>query len=58
MNAGLIGPIIVNAKGMSKIDGSPKDVDREFIAAFAVFDETSSPYLMPTPRNTSRPLRP
>ena len=44
MNAGLIGPIIVNAKGMSKIDGTPKDVDREFIAAFAVFDETSSPY--------------
>jgi manganese oxidase len=44
MNAGLIGPIIVTAKGMSKIDGSPKDVDREFITAFAVFDETSSTY--------------
>ena len=44
MNAGLIGPIIVTAKGMSKIDGSPKDVDREFITAFAVFDETSSVY--------------
>jgi manganese oxidase len=44
MNAGLIGPIIVTAKGMSKIDGSPKDVDREFIAAYAVFDEVSSMY--------------
>jgi len=44
MNAGLIGPIIVNAKGASKIDGTPKDVDREFITAFAVFDETSSRY--------------
>ncbi len=44
MNAGLIGPIIVTAKGMSKADGSPKDVDREFITAFAVFDEASSPY--------------
>lgn len=44
MNAGLLGPIIVTAKGMSKIDGSPLDVDREFIAAFAVFDETSSVY--------------
>lgn len=44
MNAGLVGPIIVTAKGMSKIDGSPKDVDREFIADFAVFDETSSTY--------------
>ena len=44
MNAGLIGPIIVTARGMSKNDGSPKDVDREFITAFAVFDETSSVY--------------
>jgi FtsP/CotA-like multicopper oxidase with cupredoxin domain len=44
MNAGLLGPIIVTAKGMSKIDGSPKDIDREFIAGYAVFDEVSSPY--------------
>jgi FtsP/CotA-like multicopper oxidase with cupredoxin domain len=44
MNAGLIGPIIVTARGMSKIDGSPQDVDREFVTAFAVFDETSSLY--------------
>jgi FtsP/CotA-like multicopper oxidase with cupredoxin domain len=44
MNAGLMGPIIITAKGASKIDGTPKDVDREFITAFAVFDETSSRY--------------
>jgi FtsP/CotA-like multicopper oxidase with cupredoxin domain len=44
MNAGLLGPIIVTAKGASKSDGTPKDVDREFITAFAVFDETSSRY--------------
>ena len=44
MNAGLIGPIIVTSRGMSRGDGSPKDVDREFVTAFAVFDETSSPY--------------
>jgi multicopper oxidase len=38
-NAGLLGPIIVTAKGKAKPDGSPKDVDREFIALFMVFDE-------------------
>ena len=44
MNAGLIGPIIVSARGSTKPDGTPKDVDREFITAFAVFDETESWY--------------
>jgi manganese oxidase len=44
MNAGLIGPIIVSAKGSTKADGTPKDVDREFVVAFAVFDETESWY--------------
>jgi manganese oxidase len=44
MNAGLLGPIIITARGASRIDGTPKDVDREFITAFAVFDETSSRY--------------
>jgi FtsP/CotA-like multicopper oxidase with cupredoxin domain len=43
-NAGLIGPIIVSAKGSTKPDGTPKDVDREFIVGFAVFDETESWY--------------
>lgn len=42
MNTGLFGPIIVTRQGASKADGAPKDVDREFIAAFAVFDETDS----------------
>jgi len=46
---------------MSKPDGSPKDVDREFITAFAVFDEVSSPYFaanntenQPAPRKPGR----
>lgn len=38
-NAGLLGPIIITAKGKAKPDGSPKDVDREFVAAFMIFDE-------------------
>jgi hypothetical protein len=42
LNSGLIGPILVTARGKSRADGSPIDVDREFIADFAIFDETSS----------------
>jgi len=39
INAGLLGPIIVTAKGKAKEDGSPKDVDREFVTSFMVFNE-------------------
>jgi len=42
VNTGLVGPIIVTARGMTKPDGSPTDVDREFIADFSVFDESDS----------------
>jgi hypothetical protein len=38
-NAGLLGEIIITAKGKAKPDGSPKDVDREFVALFMIFDE-------------------
>jgi FtsP/CotA-like multicopper oxidase with cupredoxin domain len=44
-NAGLVGPMIITGKGMSKSDGTPKDVDRELVIAFAEFGETESPYL-------------
>jgi manganese oxidase len=46
MNSGLIGPIIVSRKGSTKPDGTPTDVDREFVVAFAVFDESASGYFM------------
>ena len=46
-NAGLVGPIIVTAKGKARRDGSPKDVDRQFVTLFTVFDENRSPYLDP-----------
>jgi FtsP/CotA-like multicopper oxidase with cupredoxin domain len=39
INAGLLGPIIVTAKGKARPDGSPKDVDREFVTAFVIFDQ-------------------
>ena len=38
-NAGLIGPVIVTARGHAKADGSPADVDREFVVLFTVFDQ-------------------
>ncbi len=44
-NAGLIGPIIVGAEGSLGPDGTPSDVDREFVTMFTVFDENASPYL-------------
>jgi hephaestin len=44
-NAGLIGPIIITARGSAKADGTPVDVDREFVTMFTVFDENDSWYL-------------
>jgi hephaestin len=43
--SGLVGPIIVTRRGMARPDGSPKDVDRQFVALFEVVDENQSPYL-------------
>jgi manganese oxidase len=42
INTGLIGPIIITGRGLARPDGSPKDVDREFITDFSLFDETDS----------------
>lgn len=41
INAGLVGPIIVTAKGKAKPDGSPQNVDDEFVVWFMVFDQQS-----------------
>jgi tetratricopeptide (TPR) repeat protein len=43
-NAGLIGAIIVTAKGKALPDGAPKDVDREFVTLFNIFNENQSWY--------------
>jgi FtsP/CotA-like multicopper oxidase with cupredoxin domain len=43
--AGLIGAIIVTRRGGANPDGVPKDVDREFVTLFMIFDENMSPYL-------------
>lgn len=45
LESGLIGAIIVTARGMAGPDGKPKDVDREFVSLYIVFDENTSWYL-------------
>lgn len=45
LNAGLVGPMLVTARGKAKADGTPLDVDREFVVAFAEFDENTSWFL-------------
>ena len=45
LNAGLVGPLIVTAKGRAKADGAPDDVDRELVVFMHVMDENASPYL-------------
>jgi FtsP/CotA-like multicopper oxidase with cupredoxin domain len=43
-NAGLVGVIIVTRRGSAKPDGTPNDVDREFVTFFSIFNETLSHY--------------
>jgi FtsP/CotA-like multicopper oxidase with cupredoxin domain len=43
--AGLIGPMVITARGKARADGSPVDVDREFVTMFLVGDENQSPYI-------------
>jgi manganese oxidase len=53
--AGLIGPIVVTARGQARPDGSPRGVDREVFELFSVIDENNSPYLH---RNTETFAKP
>lgn len=45
VNAGLMGPMIVTARGKANPDGSPVDVDRELVVSFHEVDENLSHYL-------------
>jgi len=40
--SGLYGPIIVTRRGMARPDGSPNDVDREFVIAFREIEEMNA----------------
>ncbi len=44
-NAGLVGALVVTRRGSARSDGSPADVDREFIIYMSVVDENATPYL-------------
>ncbi|MCB2110416.1 MAG: multicopper oxidase domain-containing protein [Defluviimonas sp.] len=44
-NSGLVGPMVITAKGMANPDGSPKDVDREFFSFYSVLNENESLFL-------------
>lgn len=56
-NSGLVGPLIVTRQGRGNADASPKDIDREFITLFTVFDENASHYLQHNiKRFTGRPI--
>ena len=45
VESGLIGAIIVTRRGMADQSGRPKDVDREFVNLYMIFDENSSWYI-------------
>jgi manganese oxidase len=42
VNSGLIGAMIITRRGMALPDGRPKDVDKEFVTLFMLFDENQS----------------
>lgn len=41
-NSGLVGVMIVSRRGAAVPDGTPKDVDREFVTLYDIFDEAQS----------------
>jgi len=45
VNSGLIGAMIVTRRGMALPDGRPKDIDKEFVALYQIFDENQSWFL-------------
>ena len=45
VESGLVGAMIITRHGMADADGKPKDVDREFVCLFLLFDENVSWYL-------------
>lgn len=45
VNSGLVGPIIVTARGQLQPNGLPKGVDREIVTEFAMVEEDQSRYL-------------
>ena len=45
VHSGLMGVMVVTRRGMARPDGSPKDVDKEFVGSFMIYDENMSWFL-------------
>jgi len=45
VSSGLVGAMIITRRGMADANGKPKDVDREFVCLFMLWDENVSWYL-------------
>lgn len=56
VSSGLIGGIIITAAGKMRPDGSPIDVDREFVGLFTIFNENLSWYLDANIRRSKLPM--
>jgi FtsP/CotA-like multicopper oxidase with cupredoxin domain len=54
-NTGLVGAMIITRRGAARPDGTPADVDREFVTLFDIFDEKQSAL---AGRNTEVLVRP
>jgi hypothetical protein len=50
----LIGAIIVSRNNIANEDRTPKDIDREFVLLFKIFDESKSSYLNTSICTTSK----
>ncbi|HEY2473585.1 MAG TPA: multicopper oxidase domain-containing protein [Candidatus Cybelea sp.] len=46
VDSGLVGAIVVTARGMAKPDGTPRDVDREIVAVYHIVNENQSWYFL------------
>ena len=54
--SGLVGPIVICRKGVLDDNGHRKDVDKEFMVLFSIFDENESLYIEEN-INTYAPIR-
>ena len=57
-NTGLMGAMIVTARGKAKPDGSPKDVDRELVMMFAQIHEEDNWYFLKNVNMSDNPTPP
>ena len=56
--AGLVGPIVVTARGKARPDGTPRGVDRELFYLYEVSNENESHYLDYNTRHFAKPPYP